>query len=151
MATDWAALRVEYINGSMQYKELAATHGLKEGTVRQRGNREKWTDERNALSRAVTQAVTQKATEEKIDLLEKWNQSTIKEAEMLRIAARSLYMEKSLDGQMRIKAGLEPAQLNAAQSANLTADRLVRLATGSSTENSMVTTKELPSSVNEFI
>jgi len=23
MATDWAALRVEYVNGAMQYKELA--------------------------------------------------------------------------------------------------------------------------------
>ncbi len=40
MATDWIALRVEYINGSMQYKELAAKHKLKEGTVRQRANRE---------------------------------------------------------------------------------------------------------------
>lgn len=56
MATDWPALRVEYINGAMQYKELAAKHKLKEGTVRQRANREGWAEERNAASRAVTQA-----------------------------------------------------------------------------------------------
>lgn len=49
MATDWTALKVEYINGSMQYKELAEKHKLKEGTVRQRANRENWANERNAL------------------------------------------------------------------------------------------------------
>ncbi len=151
MATDWAALRVEYINGAMQYKELADKHGLKEGTVRQRANREGWVEERNAVSRAVTQAVTQKATAEKVDVLEKWNQATIKEAEMLRVAARTLYMTKDAEGRMTIKADLEPAQLNAAQSANLAADRMVRLATGSSTENNSITTKELPASVDDFV
>ena len=42
MATDWAALRIEYVNGAMQYKELAEAHGLKEGTVRVRAHREGW-------------------------------------------------------------------------------------------------------------
>lgn len=58
MATDWKALRVEYVNSAMQYRELADKHGLKEGTVRQRANREGWPAERNALSRDVTDAAT---------------------------------------------------------------------------------------------
>lgn len=59
MATDWKVLRVEYVNSAMQYKELADRHGLKEGTVRQRANREGWAEERNAISRLVTESVTQ--------------------------------------------------------------------------------------------
>lgn len=139
MSTNWPALRVEYVNGSMQYKELAEKHNIKEGTVRQRAKRESWAEMRNAVSQAVTQAVTQKVSSEKIDVLEKWNQETIKEAKMLRMAARALYMTENSEGRMKIKPNLEPAYLNAAQAANLAADRLVRLATGSSTENNSVT------------
>jgi predicted RNA-binding protein with PIN domain len=76
-------------------------------------------------------------------VLEKWNQDTIKEAGLLRIAARSLYTSVDASGKMQIKKNLEPAQLNAAQSTNLAADRMVRLATGSSTENSSVSTRTL--------
>lgn len=91
MATDWQALRIEYANGAMQYKELAAKHGLKEGTVRQRANREDWAHERNALSRAVTQVANAALGDERATRLAKFNEQDAKIAEALKAkAARML-------------------------------------------------------------
>ena len=91
MATDWQALRIEYSNGTMQYKELAEAYGLKEGTVRQRANREGWAQERNALSRAVTQAANATLGDERATRLAKFNEQDAKIAEALKAkAARML-------------------------------------------------------------
>lgn len=148
---DWLAIRHEYVTGHMTYKQLAGKHNIKESTVRQRSNRENWSKERNDMSQHVTETVLKTAAEEKIEILNKWNKDTIKEAEMLRMAARTLFMEKTDDGKLKIKKGISGSDLNAAHSANTAADRLVRLATDAATEISTVNNRQLPASIDEFV
>jgi hypothetical protein len=140
MATDWTSLRIEYVNGSMQYKELAEKHGLKEGTVRQRANREQWAEQRHALSRAVTESVTQAITEERIDELAAYNQADLSAAKRIR--------EKALQ---MLDMAEHPNEVKALSGAVEVASKVARLALGVPTENSSVTTKELPTSIDEFI
>lgn len=141
MATDWAALRVEYVNGSMQYKELAEKHKLKEGTVRQRANREDWAHERNALSRAVTQAANAVLGDERTQRLAKFNDQDAKIAEALK--AKAVRLLNGADVDDRVLANLTRI-FDGAQKIGL-------LALGAATENHNVTTKQLPTSIDEFI
>jgi hypothetical protein len=133
MATDWVALRVEYINGSMQYKELAAKHKLKEGTVRQRANREGWAEERNALSRAVTQAANAVLGDERTHRLAKFNEQDAKIAEALKAKAARILNGADVDDKVL---------------ANLTrifdgAQKMGLLALGAATANTTVSTRTL--------
>ena len=128
MATDWAALRVEYINSALQYKDLAAKHGLKEGTVRQRGNRENWGDERNAASRAVTQASNQKIGLSRVEELVKFNEDDVRVAKAIRAKAANM-----------LKNANTPTDISALARAFDTAQKIGRLALGATTENNGVT------------
>lgn len=133
MATDWPALRIEYVNGAMQYKELAEAHGLKEGTVRQRANRENWAQERNALSRAVTQAANASLGDERATRLAKFNDQDAKIAEALKAkAARMLNAlgddDKALANLTRVFDG---------------AQKIGLLALGAATANTTVSTRTL--------
>lgn len=141
MATDWLALRVEYVNGSMQYKEMAERHKLKEGTVRQRANREGWAEERNALSRAVTQTANASLGDERATRLAKFNDQDAKIAEALKAKAARILNSGEVDDKVL---------------ANLTrifdgAQKIGLLALGAATESHNVTTKQLPTSIEEFI
>lgn len=133
MATDWQALRIEYVNGAMQYKELAEKHGIKEGTVRQRANREDWAHERNALSRAVTQAANATLGDERATRLAKFNEQDAKIAEALKAkAARMLNAlgddDKALANLVRVFDG---------------AQKIGLLALGAATANTTVSTRTL--------
>lgn len=142
MATDWAALRVEYVNGSMQYKELAEKHKLKEGTVRQRANREDWSRERNALSRAVTDAANASLGDERINRLAKFNDQDAKIAEALKAKAARILNGADVDDKVL---------------ANLTrifdgAQKIGLLALGAATANTTVSTRTLePVPDDEFL
>ena len=140
MATDWAAIRVEYVNSALQYKDLAERHGLKEGTVRQRANREKWNDERDALSRAVTETATERLTVTRANELAKFNEDDLRVARAIRAKAASLLANAQT-----------PQEVRALASAFGDAQKIGRLALGAETENSVVSTRELPVSVDEFI
>lgn len=133
MATDWLALRVEYVNGSMQYKELAERHKLKEGTVRQRANREDWAEERNALSRAVTQAANASLGDERATRLARFNDQDAKIAEALKSKAAKLLGKDSLD----------PSELSALSRVFDTAQKMGLLALGAATANTTVSTRTL--------
>lgn len=149
---DWPAIRNEFVTGHISFKELGEKHNIKDATVRQRANRENWSHLRNELTQAVTNSVMKTATQEKIDILNKWNKETIEEARLLRMAARSLFMEKTEDGRFKIKHNLTGSELNAASAANTVADRLVRLSVGSETELSTSSGgSSLPVSVDEFL
>ena len=140
MATDWPALRVEYVNSAQQYKELAERHGLKEATVRQRANREGWVEERHALSRVVTERASQDLTLARSDDLAKFNADDLRMARAIRAKV----------AQMMARVNF-PADLRALASAVDTAQKIGRLALGASTENATVSTRELPASVDEFV
>lgn len=133
MATDWPALRVEYVNGTMQYKELAEAHGLKEGTVRQRANRENWAQERNALSRAVTQAANASLGEERATRLAKFNDQDAKIAEALKAKAAKLLGRDTIDA----------SELSALSRVFDTAQKMGLLALGAATANTTVSTRTL--------
>jgi kynurenine formamidase len=133
MATDWVALRIEYINGSMQYKELAAKHKLKEGTVRQRANREGWAEERNALSRAVTQAANASLGDERATRLAKFNDQDAKIAEALKAKAAKLLGRDTIDA----------SELSALSRVFDTAQKMGLLALGAATANTTVSTRTL--------
>ena len=133
MATDWPALRIEYVYGAMQYKELAEAHGLKEGTVRQRANREDWAQERNALSRAVTQAANASLGEERATRLAKFNDQDAKIAEALKAKAAKLLGRDTIDA----------SELSALSRVFDTAQKMGLLALGAATANTTVSTRTL--------
>lgn len=133
MATDWPALRIEYINGSMQYKELAEKHKLKEGTVRQRANREDWPKERNALSRAVTKIANVSLGNERAERLAKFNDQDAKIAEALKAKAAKLLGRDNLD----------PVGLSALSRVFDTAQKMGLLALGAATANTTVSTRTM--------
>jgi len=124
MATDWKALRVEYVNGAMTYKELAQKHGLKDGTVRQRAHREDWEQERNALSQAVTQAAQTRLSESRSSQLARFNEDDLRVARAIRAKAASM-----------LATAQHPADLRALASAMDTAQKIGRLALGATTGN----------------
>ena len=140
MATDWAALKVEYVNSALTYGELAERHGLKAGTVRQRANREGWNDSRNAVSQFVTVTATEQITENRVDELIKFNAEDLATAKAIR--NKAIAMMELVES---------PSDLRALAGAVDVAQKVGRLALGASTENNAVTTKELPSSVDDFV
>lgn len=142
MATDWPALRIEYVNGAMQYKELAEAHGLKEGTVRQRANRENWAQERHALSRSVTQAANASLGEERAARLAKFNDHDTKIAEALKAKAAKLLGRDTIDA----------SELSALSRVFDTAQKMGLLALGAATANTTVSTRTLePLKDQDFI
>lgn len=133
MATDWAALRVEFINSTMQYKDIADKHGLKEGTVRQRAHREGWPDERNAMSQAVTKEAIALQGDARVSRLAKFNDQDAKIAEVIKAKAAAMLNgitddDKALANLVRIFDG---------------AQKIGLLALGAATENTNVTTRTL--------
>lgn len=140
MATDWAALKVEYVNSALTYGELAERHGLKAGTVRQRANREGWNDSRNAVSQFVIVTATEQITENRVDELIKFNAEDLATAKAIR--NKAIAMMELVES---------PSDLRALAGAVDVAQKVGRLALGASTENNAVTTKELPSSVDDFV
>lgn len=140
MATDWAALRVQYVNGAMQYKELAEEHGLKESTVRVRAHREGWAADRDAVKRDVTQRATEAATQDKAARLARFNEQDIRIAEALKARAAEL-----------LKGDVDDRTLNNLRGVFEGAQRIGRLALGAETEMSVVKTQELPACVDDFL
>lgn len=141
LSTDWPSLRTEYINGSMQYKELAAKHGLKESTVRVRGHRDGWGEARNAVQQDVTRRATEISTFDRAAQLARFNEQDIKIAEAIKSKAAHMLRQNGIDD--RVLANLTRI-FDGAQKIGL-------LALGAATENHAVTTKELPSSVDDFV
>lgn len=140
MATDWQAIKLEYINSPLSLKEIAEKHDLKDATVRQRAHREDWEAERHALSQSVTQAAQEQLTDDRANQLAKFNEDDLRMARAIRAKAAS--MIKELDN---------PSALRAVAGAADLAQRIGRLALGAETENRIVTSRELPASVDEFV
>lgn len=133
---DWPAIRLEYVNGSMTYAELAERHALKAGTVRQRGNREGWEEQRNAVTRHVTQAAQGELTETRIDELREFNSADLKLARAIREnAVRLLEAGATIDEATGEPVPLSPRDLNSIAKAAESAQKVGRLALGVSTDN----------------
>lgn len=125
MATDWPALRQEWVSHpAMQLKELAAKHGLSAATVRARANRENWQRERNAMQREATQRATEAVVTTRAQQLARFNEDDLRVARAIR--AKAAQMLGTAKG---------AAELRALASTLAEAQKIGRLALGATTEN----------------
>lgn len=140
MATDWDAIRAEYVSGKASIKRLATKHNVSEPGLEKRAGRERWSEARRKMSEAVISDADTKITEAKVSELADFNASDLRMAKAIRQKVERMLRKASTPQAVRALA-------NAAD----TAQKVGRLALGASTENSTVTTKELPASVDEFV
>jgi hypothetical protein len=136
---DWLAVQSEYISG-VEYAELSEKYNVKEATIRQRAKRGDWSQQRHNASLAVTEMAVTSMIEEKAALLIKLNETDLSAADSLREKAATLLAEATTANELKALSGVYDI-----------AQKISRLALGASTENSTVTTKELPASVDEFV
>lgn len=140
MATDWTKLRLDYIHGNMTLRELAEQNNIKSAGVMRRAANEGWDADRKQESAKVSKVANEALSDTRASELSKFNEDDLKVARAIR--------------------GKAAAMLNTAQSAQELsalarsfdiAQKIGRLALGAATENSIVTNKELPASVDEFV
>ena len=123
MATDWTAIKTEYINGA-EYPALAKRHKIKEATLRQRASRNKWSQERQKASQAVTTKATAVLVESRAEQLANFNADDVRVAKAIRAKAAKL-----------LQAATTPHELRALAGAFDSAQKIGRLALGATTEN----------------
>lgn len=141
MAADWPALRLEYVHGAMSLRELAAKHNVKPAGVMARAAKEGWDAERKQKSAEVSKAANASLGEERATRLAKFNDDDAKIADALKGRAAAMLKAE----------GLDATQLRAVSAVFDTAQKIGRLALGATTENTAVTTRELPASVDDFV
>lgn len=140
MATDWTAIRLEYVHGTETMRELAERKGIKAAGLMRRAAIEGWDAERKQKSAEVSNTAGEALTTVRADELAQYNAADLDAAKAIR--------DKALE--MLASVG-SPNDLKAVAGAVDTASKVARLAMGVATENSTVTTKELPASVDEFV
>lgn len=136
---DWIAIQTDFISG-MEYSELSEKYNVKEATIRQRAKRGNWSQKRHSVSQTVTDRAISTMIEVKADLLAKLNEADLKSAQALRDKANELMQSVTTPNELKALSGTFDI-----------AQKIGRLALGASTENSTVTSKELPASVDEFV
>ena len=136
---DWLAIQTEFISG-IEYAELSEKYKVKEATIRQRAKRGDWSQQRHSASQAVTDKAIDSIIEVKADLLAKLNETDLSAAQALRDKANELMQSVTTANELKALSGTFDI-----------AQKISRLALGASTENSTVTNKELPVSVDEFV
>lgn len=140
LSIDWTALKVEFINGNETLRSIAKLHSINESTVRNRANKENWQQERDTLRHNATLLTNDIMLENRVDMLSKLNDIDLASAKALRDKANELLQSVTTPNELKAIAGTFDA-----------AQKISRLALGASTENSTVTNKELPVSVDEFV
>lgn len=105
-----------------------------------RAAKEGWEAERKQKSAEVSRVAGDSLTVTRIDELAQFNAADLEMARAIRSKAQTMLDEAA-----------SPADLRALASAVDTAQKVGRLALGASTENSTVTTRELPASVDDFV
>ena len=141
MATDWAALKLQYVHGAETLREIADKHNIKAAGVMRRAAKEGWDAARKQESAKVSTVAHAALGDERATRLAKFNEQDAKIAEALKAKAVRLLNGPDLDD--RVLANLTRI-FDGAQKIGL-------LALGAATENHNVTTKQLPTSIDEFI
>lgn len=140
MATDWTKLRIEYVTSSITLRELAEKHGIKAAGVMRRAANEQWESVRKQESAKVIMASLSASVPERASELEKFNAEDLALANLIRAKARDMLDDAA-----------SPSDLKALSGAIDTAQKVGRLALGAATENTSVTTRELPASIDDFV
>ncbi len=137
---DWAALKIEFVNGSATLRDTAKANSINESTIRNRAKKDNWQQERDTMRHNATLLASEILLEERVDLLAELNSIDLASAQALRDKANEMLQTVSTPNELKAIAGTFDS-----------AQKISRLALGASTENSNVTTKELPSSVDDFV
>ena len=148
---DWTGARTRYVSSRSTFEVVAKEFKIPASLMRKRAGREGWQRERKEFSHQVDQTVLDEVLDNRVKQLKDWNKDTLVEATRLREAARSFFMRKRADGQWVATTKISAQGLTAAASANMTADKLARLALGTSTENNQNTNTNLPAGVDDFV
>lgn len=133
MATDWAALKLEYTHGTVTMRELADKHGIKSAGVMRRAAKEGWEAERKQESAKVSKAANEVLGEDRAARLAKFNDQDAKIAEALKAKAAKFLNSDSID----------PQDLGALSRVFDTAQKMGLLALGAATANTTVSTRTL--------
>lgn len=135
--TDWASVKLEFINGSMTYEQLAEQFGINVNAVKAQGARGKWMDERNRLQQELTKNAQIERSKKKQDELERINEADISIANGLRnqiIDALKATKDREEGGKKVKGEKLQPKELRSLAGAAVEAQKLSRLAIGAPTE-----------------
>lgn len=91
MATDWAALKLQYVHGAETLREIAEKHNIKAAGVMRRAAKEGWDAARKQASARVSTIAGTALGDERATRLAKFNEQDAKIAEALKAkAARML-------------------------------------------------------------
>jgi len=84
---DWAALKAEYVVGSMSLSDLARKYGIKPATVGKRAERGGWTAERRELSESVAAEAASRVVQTRASAITALNERDLAMAMALRAKA----------------------------------------------------------------
>lgn len=133
MATDWAALKLEYTHGTATLREIADKHGIKSAGVMRRAANEGWDAARKQESAKVSRAANEVLGDDRAARLAKFNDQDAKIAEALKAKAAKLLGRDTID----------PSELSALSRVFDTAQKMGLLALGAATANTTVSTRTL--------
>mgnify|MGYP003499594048 CR=1 FL=1 len=133
MATDWAALKLQYVHGAETLREIADKHNIKAAGVMRRAAKEGWDAARKQESAKVSTVAHAALGDERATRLAKFNEQDAKIAEALKAKAAKLLNSDSVDA----------SELSALSRVFDTAQKMGLLALGAATANTTVSTRTL--------
>jgi hypothetical protein len=111
MATDWDAIRAEYVAGSDSIKKLSLKYGVSENGLEKRAGRERWAEARRRMSEKVIASAETQTIAKKVTQITRFNDDDLKVAKGLRQAAAQMMSKVRGPNDLRALAGVfESAQ-----------------------------------------
>ncbi len=95
--TDWTAIKIEYITGSLGYIKLAEKHSLSRSTLTKRAQREGWTKEREKYRKKLGTNMKRQAQRKALNNFDKLNRATDKLINKISKAANELNLHVTYD------------------------------------------------------
>lgn len=129
MASDWAAIKLDYIHSSLTLREVADKHGIKAAGVMRRAAKESWDAERKQKSAEVSKVAGTSLIDIRASELAIYNAQDLDAAKAIR--------EKAL---AMLDVAAYPGDVKSIAAAVDTASKVARLALGVATENATITT-----------
>lgn len=128
--TDWNALRVEFVHGSMSMRELAASHGIRPSTLMNQATRHGWEAERVRQRAEASEQAAARLAAQKVDELTKFNEGDLALAKALKVM-----VGRTIEQWSKSKLQASPNDMAALARTADTAQKIGRLALGATTGN----------------
>lgn len=127
---DWAALKANYLTGTLTQRDFAKAHKINPNTLMARANKEKWEDERKQRQAETSNKAVAKHEAKAVDQLVKFNEDDVRIAKALRAKAAEM-----------LPTARTPMALRSLASTFDVAQKIGRLALGANTESAELTGK----------